>query len=267
MTQKQKTISDFTAMKKAGEKIAMITCYDYTSAKLIKETDIDCILVGDSVGMVVSGFESTLPVSLEHMKYHTTAVSKAHTNKFILADMPFLSYHTSADKAIESAGALMQCGAHGVKLEGGEYFTGIVEKLTACSIPVCGHLGMTPQSVNMLGGFKVQGRGDDAAKQLINDATLLEQSGIFMLVLELVPENLAFRIAESLSIPVIGIGAGRYCDGQVLVWYDVLGYDDDFAPKMVKKYLDGSNLIKNAISNYAKEIKESVFPDKDHIFL
>ncbi len=260
------TIQDFHKKKAAGEKIAMITCYDYTSARLIARSSIDCVLVGDSLGMVVSGYGSTIPVTMEMMSYHTECVRRGIGGAFIIGDMPFLSYQVSPEQAVQNAGLLLKSGANAVKIEGGAHFAPTVGKLTACSIPVCGHLGMTPQSVHAFGGFRVQGRSQDASERLLCDAKALESAGAFALVLELVPEDLARRITEEIRIPTIGIGAGRFCDGQVLVLNDVLGLDDTFRPRMVKRYMDGASMIIDSLDSYARDVKDGSFPAPENVF-
>lgn len=260
-----KTILDFKKMKQEGQKVSMLTCYDYTMARLFAQTEIDCVLVGDSLGMVVDGHPTTIPVSLEDMIYHTKSVKRGIGDLFTVSDLPFLSYHVSKSQAIDSAGQLLKAGAHAVKLEGGEYFAETVYSLTRCSIPVCAHLGMTPQSYNSLGGFKLQGKEGDDAERIMKDAKILQDAGAFAVVLELVPESLAKKIAETLELTVIGIGAGRYCDGQVLVINDVVGLDERFTPKMVKKYADLSSAVREAVSAYSSDVKEGKFPAKENV--
>ncbi len=267
MKRKNITVNTMLDMKKQGEKISMITCYDYTMAKLVSRSGIDVILVGDSGGMVQAGYDNTLPVTVDEMVYHTAAVRRGAPNMFIVADLPFLSYHVSKEKTIENAGRLIQEGkANSVKLEGGSYFTELVSHLTACSIPVCGHLGMTPQSIHNFGGFRVQGREEDKARRMVDDAKRIEDAGAFALVLELVPRSLAKRICEALRIPVIGIGAGPDCDGQVLVINDVLGLDDTFRPKMVKDYAGLAGKVITALDNYSQEVKQGDFPSGENSF-
>ncbi|MBM7615249.1 3-methyl-2-oxobutanoate hydroxymethyltransferase [Alkaliphilus hydrothermalis] len=261
------TTASFNKAKGEGHKISMLTAYDYSTAKLLDEAGVDSILVGDSLGMVVLGYENTLQVTLEDMIHHTRAVARGAKRALVIGDMPFLSYHVSVEETIKNAGRLIQEGnAHAVKLEGGREVLDKVEALVKAQIPVMGHLGLTPQSVNMLGGFKVQGKNEAQAKKMIEDAKLLQEAGVFAIVLECVPEKLAKLITESIDIPTIGIGAGKYCDGQVLVTQDMLGMYSDFTPKFVKKYTDIGSIVKEAVAAYGKEIQEGVFPEAKHTF-
>jgi 3-methyl-2-oxobutanoate hydroxymethyltransferase len=263
----RKTILDVRKMKMQGEKITMLTAYDYGIASILDESDIDIILVGDSLGMVVLGYDSTLPVTMEDMLRHTQAVARGASKAMIVADMPFLSYQVSPAAALTNAGRLLKEGnAQAVKLEGGQEYAEIVHKMTYAGIPVMAHLGLTPQSVNQLGGYKVQGKKDDAAEKMMRDAKILEEAGAFSLVLECVPEKLAAEITSALSIPTIGIGAGVRCDGQVLVVNDMLGIYDKMTPKFVKKYANLNLDIKNAVKRYIQEVKTSSFPDAEHSF-
>ena len=263
----RKTILDIKKMKMQGEKITMLTAYDYGMSSILDESDIDIILVGDSLGMVVLGYDTTLPVTMEDMLHHTKAVSRAVNNALIVADMPFLSYQVSPESALTNAGRfLKEADAQAVKLEGGREFAEIVHKMTYAGIPVMAHLGLTPQSVHQLGGYKVQGKKEDAAEIMMQDAKILEEAGAFSLVLECVPEKLAAEITRSLSIPTIGIGAGVHCDGQVLVINDILGMYERFTPKFVKKYANLNLDIKNAVKNYIGEVKQGNFPDSEHSF-
>ncbi len=261
------TTADFAQAKQKNKKITMLTAYDYSMAKIIDQAGIDCLLVGDSLGMVVQGYDSTLEVTMEDMIYHCKAVARATQNSLIIADMPFLSYHISVEEAVRNAGRLIQQGkAHAVKLEGGIEMTEKIKAIIGAQIPVLGHIGLTPQSVNVFGGFKVQGKELEKAKKLIQDAKALQEAGAFGIVLEAVPEELARIITESVKIPTIGIGAGRYCDGQVLVINDMLGMYSDFTPKFVKQYASLSNAIQTAVKDYAKEVEEGSFPEKKHSF-
>lgn len=261
------TTASFLQSKRDGNKISMLTAYDYTTAKLLDEAGVDSILVGDSLGMVVLGYENTLQVTLEDMIHHTRAVARAAKRALVIADMPFLSYHVSVEKTIENAGRLIQeAQAQAVKLEGGIEILDKVKALVMAQIPVVGHLGLTPQSVNMLGGFKVQGKSHQQAKKIIEDARLLQEAGVFSIVLECIPEGLARLITEELEIPTIGIGAGRYCDGQVLVTQDMLGLYSDFTPKFVKKYINMGPEIKRAVEEYMVEIQKELFPEEKHTF-
>ncbi|WP_427339375.1 3-methyl-2-oxobutanoate hydroxymethyltransferase [Caloranaerobacter sp. DY30410] len=261
------TTASFLKAKAEGRKITMLTAYDYSTAKLLDEAGVDSILVGDSLGMVMLGYENTIKVTIEDIIHHTKAVSRGVNRALIIADMPFLSYHVSVEDTIRNAGRLIkEGGAHAVKLEGGENIIDKVKALVDAQIPVCGHLGLTPQSVNVLGGFKVQGKSIENAKKIIEDAILLEKAGVFAIVLEAVPEPLAKIITEKISVPTIGIGAGRYCDGQVLVLQDMLGMFSDFTPKFVKKFRDLGKEIKEGIREYIKEVHEGTFPEEKHTF-
>jgi len=262
-----KNINSFKEAKDSKTAISMITCYDYSMAQIINQSDIDVILVGDSLGMVIAGNDSTIPVTLDQMIYHTTIVKKGAPDKFIVADMPFMSYHVSIEDTMRNAGRIMkESSANSIKLEGGRDFAQIVSSLTKASIPVVGHLGLTPQSVHKLGGYSVQGRDKDKRKIMLEDAKILEDSGIFCLVLEMVPEDLAQEITESISVPTIGIGAGRYCSGQVLVVNDMLGMNNQFNPKFLKKYADFFNDAKNAFNKYNDEVKQKIFPEEKNVF-
>jgi len=262
----KKMIPDFVKMKQAGEKISMLTAYDYPSAQMVEEAGIDTILVGDSLGMVVLGYDSTVPVTMEEMLHHTKAVRRGATKTFVVADMPFMSYAT-VDLALMNAGRLIkEGGADAVKLEGGINVVAIVLALTRAGIPVVGHIGLTPQTANQLGGFKVQGRDLDSAKQLVKDGQALEQAGVFLLVLEAIPRQVAGQISTELTIPTIGIGAGLDCDGQVLVFHDTLGLFERFKPKFVKQYASLGQEAVQALKEYHKEVKSSKFPAEEHTF-
>lgn len=262
------TIQTFQKLKDEGKKISMLTAYDYSMAKLIDEAGINGILIGDSLGMVVKGDSDTLSVTMDDMVYHTKAVRKGAKNALIVADMPFLSYHVSKEDAVLNAGRLVQeGGANAVKLEGGSYIKDKVKAIVDAQIPVMGHLGLTPQSVNSFGGFKVQGRGEKKAAKLLNDAKEIEQAGAFALVLECVPKGIAQEITKTLSIPVIGIGSGNECDGQILVYQDMLGLFNDFVPKFVKHFAEAGSLIKDAVKDYISEVSSKKFPDDSHSFL
>lgn len=261
------TTASFLKAKRDGEKISMLTAYDYSMAKLIDEAGVDSILVGDSLGMVVLGYENTLQVTVDDIIHHTKAVTRGAKRALVIADMPFLSYHVSVEDSVRNAGRLIQEGnAHAVKLEGGAEVIDKVEAIVKAQIPVIGHLGLTPQSVNVMGGFKVQGKDEAQAKKIIEDAKLLEKAGAFAIVLECVPEKLAKIVTESVSIPTIGIGAGKDCDGQVLVTQDMLGMFSDFIPKFVKKYSEVGISIKDGVKGYIQEMKEGVFPAEKHTF-
>lgn len=261
------TSADFRTMKNSGDKISMVTAYDYSTARLVDESGIDSILVGDSLGMVMLGYPDTLSVTMEDMIHHCSAVVRGAKNALVICDMPFMSYQTSVYDAVKNAGRLIKEGkAAAVKLEGGAEFAEHIKAIVNASIPVCGHLGMTPQSVNAFGGFKVQGKTVEAAKKLITDALALEQAGAFAIVLECVPAELAEYISKLLSIPTIGIGAGVGCDGQVLVYQDLTGIYNDFTPKFVKRYLNAGEMIKNAFVDYNYEVKHGKFPTAEHSF-
>ncbi|MGB9667389.1 MAG: 3-methyl-2-oxobutanoate hydroxymethyltransferase [Thermosulfidibacteraceae bacterium] len=261
------TVKEIEEMKKKGEPIVMITAYDYPTSQIADEAGVDIILVGDSVGMVVLGYENTLPVTMEEMMIFTKAVVRGAKRAMIVADMPFMSYQVSVEDAIKNACLFIkECGAHAVKLEGGREVLNIVERLTEIGIPVMGHIGLTPQSIHKIGGYRVQGREEEAKKKLISDAKDLEKAGCFSIVLEAVPMDLAKEITENLSIPTIGIGAGPYCDGQVLVFHDLVGIYTHFKPKFVKRYALIRDIIKDAIVKYKEEVKTRVFPDKDHSY-
>ena len=263
----RKTTADIKKMKSSGEKIAMLTAYDYAMASILDESDIDILLVGDSLGNVMLGYDSTLPVTMEDMLHHTKAVARAVNRAMIVADMPFLSYQVSTEAALTNAGRfLKEADAQAVKLEGGREFSEIVHRMTYAGIPVMAHLGLTPQSVHQLGGYKVQGKKDDAAERIMQDAKILEEAGAFAVVLECVPEKLAAEITGALAIPTIGIGAGVRCDGQVLVIHDLLGMQDKFTPKFVKKYAHLHSDIKKAVKTYIGEVKNGSFPDSEHSF-
>jgi len=259
-------VFDFAKMKAAGDKITMITCYDYTSAVLANKTKVDCLLVGDSLAMTMHGFASTVSATTELMAYHTAAVARGAKDKFIVGDLPFMAYRKSLSDNINAVQAIMQAGAHAVKLEGANGNTGFIQHLVDSGVPVMGHIGLTPQSVNTLGGYHVQGKTDESAKRLMEEAIALEEAGCFALVLECVPTALAAEISRKLKIPTIGIGAGPETDGQVLVFQDLLGLNTDFKPKFVKKYLEGAALVTGAIDAYHDEVKQGVFPDADHSF-
>ncbi|MBN1363925.1 MAG: 3-methyl-2-oxobutanoate hydroxymethyltransferase [Syntrophaceae bacterium] len=263
----RKTTADIKKMKVSGEKITVLTAYDYAMSSILDECNIDIILVGDSLGNVVLGYDTTLPVTMEDMLHHTKAVSRAAKNALIVADMPFLSYQVSTKEAFSNAGRfLKEADAQAIKLEGGRDFAEIVRKITSSGIPVMAHLGLTPQSIHQIGGYKVQGKKDEDAHRIIEDAKILEQAGAFSIVLECVPEALASEVTKSISIPTIGIGAGVHCDGQVLVINDLLGMSERFTPKFVKKYANLNSEIKKAVKNYIGEVKNGNFPDSEHSF-
>ncbi len=252
--------------KQNKEKITMLTCYDYSMALLLDRAGVDMLLVGDSVGVVFSGYENTLPVTFDEILYHTKAVVRGRKNSLVVADMPFLSYQVSIEDAIKNCGLMIKAGAEAVKLEGGVEVCEVVYKLFQSGIPVVGHIGLTPQSVNILGGYRVQGKTDAAKKKLIDSAKALESAGAFCIVLECVPEEVAKEITEELTIPTIGIGAGRYTDGQVLVINDILGLFEGFRPKFVKRYVDLAPVIEKAAKDYINDVKEGLFPADENVF-
>ena len=259
-------VLDFQACKARHEKIVMLTCYDYTSARIVQDSDVDVILVGDSAAMVMHGYGTTIPADVEMMCRHIESVARGTKNKFIVGDMPFLSFRQSLTDNMRAVASVMKAGAHAVKLEGIEGNTETIAHIVKSGVPVMGHLGLTPQSVNQLGGYRVQGRGDRAAKILREEALACEQAGCFALVLECVPDELAAEITVSLSIPTIGIGAGAGTDGQVLVMQDLLGLSSDFKPKFVRRYLDGRKLWQEAFNAYASDVKSGQFPATDESY-
>ncbi|OQY19337.1 MAG: 3-methyl-2-oxobutanoate hydroxymethyltransferase [Desulfobacteraceae bacterium 4572_35.1] len=264
---KQKTVLDIQNMYANGDKITMLTAYDYPFARLMDQEGIDIILVGDSVGCVVAGYDNTLPVTMDEIVYHTKAVARGSESAFIVADMPFLSYQIDLRDACVNAGRLIkEAGAHAVKLEGGVNMVNTIKAIVNMDIPVVGHIGLTPQSIHRMGGYKVQGRRDEQAQQLLADAKAVEQAGAFALVLEGIPADLAQQITEAISIPTIGIGAGVNCSGQVLVIHDILGLCEKYSPKFVKVYADLAPVIREGIKNYIEEVRSEKFPTDDHSF-
>lgn len=259
------TVVTFQKAKANGEKLTMLTAYDYSTAKLIDEAGVNSILVGDSLGNVVLGYEDTLSVTMEDMIHHGAAVARGAKNALVVIDMPFMSYQTGVYDAVVNAGRLMKEGRAGaVKLEGGEEVCPQIKAITAAGIPVVAHLGLTPQSINAFGGYKVQGKSEAAARKLLSDAKAVEEAGAFAVVLECVPAKLAKLVTEQLSIPTIGIGAGNVCDGQVLVYQDMLGMFSDFTPKFVKCFANIGEVMKEAFRNYCTEVQEGTFPAKEH---
>lgn len=257
----------FEQFKLQGSKIVMMTAYDYTSAKLVAEGGVDVILVGDSLGMVILGYENTLQVTMSDMLHHTAAVRRGAGDVMVIADMPFLSYHISPEEAVRNAGRFVQeAGAHAVKLEGGENVAPQIEAIIKAQIPVLGHLGLTPQSINRFGGFKVQGKAEESAKALLEEALLLQELGVFGIVLECIPAALATYISKRLRIPTIGIGAGSGCDGQVLVFQDALGMNRDFVPKFVKAYGQLGDGVVASLKQYGDEVRTGLFPEEGHTF-
>ncbi|MDR1522624.1 MAG: 3-methyl-2-oxobutanoate hydroxymethyltransferase [Endomicrobium sp.] len=263
----EKTVITILDKKRKHEKLTMLTCYDYVMAKLISK-DVDMLLVGDSLGNVKLGYENTIPVTVDDIIYHTKAVKRGNSGALIVADMPFMSYEIDVKDAVTNAGRIVkEGGAQVVKIEGGSEVIKQIKAIVDAKIPVMGHLGLTPQAINKLGGFKVQGRNKKDALKLINDAKILQEAGACAIVLEAVPEDLAKKITKALIIPTIGIGAGRYCDGQVLVVYDMLGMFVDFTPKFVKRYGNVGKTIQNAVKNYIDEVKTGKFPEKRNIYI
>lgn len=261
------TVTTLQNMKKGGKKISMLTCYDYTTACLMDEAGINGILVGDSLGMTMMGYEDTLPVTVEDIIHHTASVSRGLKNTFLVADMPFMSYQTSVYDAVKNAGRLIKEGhAQAVKLEGGASVCKQIEAIVKADIPVVAHIGLTPQSINAFGGFKVQGKNIDRAKQLLEDAKAVEEAGAFMVTLECVPERLATLISKELTIPTIGIGAGNGCDGQILVYQDMLNMFSGFKPKFVKHFANIGEEMKRAFKDYDQEVKSLAFPAEENNF-
>lgn len=267
MERKKVTISDLMTKKERGEKITMLTAYDYPTAQLVDKAGIDTILVGDSLGMVVLGYASTVPVSMEEMIHHAKAVTRGTGYAFVIGDMPFMSYQTSVEKAIENAGRFMkEGGCDAVKLEGGSEVAPTVKAIVTAGVPVCGHIGLTPQTATQLSGFKVQGKDAESASNLIKSAKDLEEAGAFMVVMECIPDVLASRITKEVNIPTIGIGAGKECDGQVLVYHDVVGLFERFTPKFVKQYITLGPMVVNALRKYKREVEGGLFPGEEHTF-
>jgi len=264
---KKVTINTLRKMKQAGERITMLTAYDASFARLLDRAGTDVLLVGDSLGMVVQGHDTTLPVTMEQMVYHCAAVKRGVERAHLVGDLPFGSYQGTADEAVKNAVRLVaEGGVEAVKLEGGAEYADVVQRIVRAGVPVMGHIGLTPQSVHKLGGYVVQGRTEEKAQRLLADAKALEEAGCYSLILEMMPAELSAEISQSVDIPVIGIGAGAGCDGQVLVIYDLLGMNPDFSPKFVKKYLDLGVLIREAVTRYNDEVKHGAFPGPEHSF-
>ena len=261
------TTTSIMQMKNSGHKISMLTAYDYTTARLLDEAGVNTILVGDSLGNVILGYEDTISVTVEDMIHHSAAVARGAKNALVVTDLPFMSYQTSVYDAVVNAGRLMKEGRAGaVKLEGGKEVCPQIKAIVSAGIPVVAHLGLTPQSINTFGGFKVQGKTETAAKKLIEDAKAVEEAGAFLLVLECVPAKLAKLVTESINIPTIGIGAGAGCDGQVLVIYDMLGMFSEFKPKFVKHFANAGDVIREAVKTYIAEIDDGTFPAEEHCY-
>ncbi len=268
MARQKITIEYLNSKMREGRKISMMTAYDYPTAGLVDQADIDTILVGDSLGMVVLGYESTVPVTMDEMIHHCKAVRRGSQNCFVIGDMPFMSYQISVEKAVENAGRFIkEAGCEAVKLEGGSEMAPVVKAIADAGIPVCAHIGLTPQTATKLSGFKVQGKDAESARELLTSAVDLENAGAFMIVLECIPDQVAGRITERLNIPTIGIGAGKYCDGQVLVYHDLVGLFERFTPKMVKQYVNLAPRIREALVQYREEVEKGIFPAPEHSFL
>ena len=261
------TAATFAAAKAKGEKLSMLTAYDYSTAKLEDESGINGILVGDSLGNVVLGYEDTVSVTMEDMVHHGAAVARGAKNALVVVDMPFMSYEVTVEEAVRNAGRLMKEGRAGaVKLEGGVRVAEQIRAIVKAGIPVMGHIGLTPQSINVFGGFKVQGKSEEAARALLADAKAVEEAGAFAVVIEAVPAALAQMITDAVSIPTIGIGAGAACDGQILVYQDMLGMFSDFTPKFVKRYANVGEVMREAFANYAAEVASGAFPTEEHTY-
>lgn len=261
------TVATFQKMKEEGQKISMLTAYDYSTAKVVDNAGVNSILVGDSLGMVMLGYEDTIPVTVEDMIHHGRAVTRGAQNALVVIDMPFMSYEVSVEQAVQNAGRIMkETQANAVKLEGGSRVAPQIKAITKAGIPVCAHIGMTPQSVNSYGGFKVQGKSIEAAQAVIDDALAVQEAGAFAVVIECVPAKLAALISEKLTIPTIGIGAGAGCDGQVLVYQDMLALFSDFKPKFVKHFAQLGDAMTEAFKTYDEEVKAGTFPAEEHTF-
>jgi len=261
------TVNDLLKKKAEGKKISMLTAYDFPFARIVDEAGVDAILVGDSLAMVVQGLENTLPVTMDEMIYHTKMVSRAAERAMVIGDMPFMSYQASVSEAVSNAGRfLKEAGAQAVKMEGGSEVAEHIKAMTRSEIPVMAHIGLTPQAVHRMGGYKVQGRGDKAQKKLIDEALAVEEAGAFALILEAIPMDLGRTITEKLTIPTIGIGAGPHCDGQVLVLHDILGLFERFVPKFVKRYASLKDDALKAVKSYIKEVEDGAFPSDEQSF-
>ncbi|MDI9818907.1 MULTISPECIES: 3-methyl-2-oxobutanoate hydroxymethyltransferase [unclassified Legionella] len=260
-------IHDFKRKKQQQSKISMVTCYDYPSARIVAESHIDCVLVGDSVAMAVHGYDSTIMATMEMMVLHTKAVARGIGPQFLIADLPFLGHRASRSETVHNVRALLQAGAHAIKIEGADSDTcQTISHLVTAGIPVIGHIGLTPQSIHQLGGYKVQGKEEEQAASLMQQATVLEAAGCFALVIECVPQKLAEAITATVSIPTIGIGAGVHTDGQVLVWHDLLGLQTEFKPRFLKQYAESKSIILAAINTYVQQVQQAQFPAAEHAF-
>jgi len=268
MDRKKVTIADLFQKKDKGEKITMMTAYDYPTARLVDEAGIDTVLVGDSLGMVVLGYDSTVPVTMDEMIHHCKAVTRGTKGAFVIGDMPFMSYQVNVEKAIDNAGRFIkESGCDCVKLEGGSEVAEVVRCIVKAGIPVCAHIGLTPQTATMLSGFKVQGKDAEGARILMESAKELEEAGAIMIVMECIPDLLAAKITQELKMPTIGIGAGKDCDGQVLVYHDLVGLFDRFTPKFVKRYINLSPEIKEALVQFKTDVEKGTFPGPEHTFV
>ena len=267
MERKKVTIAELKQKKAAGKKITMMTAYDYPTAAMVDQAGIDTVLIGDSLGMVMLGYDSTVPVTMDEMIHHCKAVRRGTKASFIIGDMPFMSYQVSVEKAIENAGRFIkEAGCDSVKLEGGTEMAHVVNAIVKAGIPVCAHIGLTPQTATMLSGFKVQGKDAESARKLVQSAGALEDAGAFMIVMECIPDLLAAKITRELHIPTIGIGAGKDCDGQVLVYHDLVGLFERFTPKFVKQYVNLSSNIKEALTQFKADVENGDFPGSEHAF-
>ncbi len=267
MERKKVTIAELQQKKMAGQKITMMTAYDFPTGSLVDQAEIDTILVGDSLGMVMLGYDSTVPVTMDEMIHHCKAVARGVHGSFIIGDMPFMSYQVSIEQAIENAGRFVKEGVcDSVKLEGGSEMAPVVKAIVKAGIPVCGHIGLTPQTATKLSGFKVQAKDAESARQLVKSAEDLEEAGAFMIVMECIPDFVAARITRALNIPTIGIGAGKDCDGQVLVYHDLVGLFERFTPKFVKQYINLSPQIKEALVQFKSDVEKGAFPGPEHVF-
>lgn len=267
MNRKKVTIAELQDKKQKKQKITMVTAYDYPTARILDQAEIDTVLVGDSGGMVTLGYESTVPVSMEEMLFMAKAAARGIKSAFVIADMPYMSYQVNDEKAVENAARFIkEAGCDAVKLEGGSEFVSTVRAMVRAGIPVCAHIGLTPQTATMLSGFKVQGKDAEGAKKLLQSAKDLEEAGAFMIVFECIPDALAARITEELKIPTIGIGAGKDCDGQVLVYHDLVGLFERFTPKFVKQYINLIPMIRDAIIQYKTDVEAGEFPGPEHTF-
>ena len=267
MDQKKVTIADLQQKKETGKKITMMTAYDYPTSRLVDQAGIDTILVGDSLGMVMLGYDSTVPVTMDEMIHHCRAVCRGTKNSFVIGDMPFLSYQINIERAIENAGRFIkEAGCESIKLEGGSEMVQVVKAIVDAGIPVCAHIGLTPQTATKLSGFRVQGKDAESARQLVNSAKALQEAGAFMIVMECIPDVLAAKITKELTIPTIGIGAGKDCDGQVLVYHDLVGLFERFTPRFVKQYINLAPKIQEALVKFREEVEAGDFPGPEHTF-